>query len=149
MDLIAKMLTVDPAKRYSVDDALKHPWLHTSVVALSARNLGATKDQLKKYLAKRRFRKAIMAQVAISRFKGGLGTQTKGLTPFSGVLATGGLAGAAAAAAAEDGELLDMEAMSAAVEETKAGVGVKEEPALDLRDMGVLEDEVGEFEEEH
>lgn len=72
MELIAGLLTVDPVKRLTVDDALKHPWMHTSVTMLSMRNLGTTKDQLKKYLAKRRFRKAIMAHVAVGRFKKGL-----------------------------------------------------------------------------
>ena len=69
MDLISKLLTVDASKRLTVDDALKHPWINTVSSELESRNLENSKVQLRKYLARRKFRKAVLAHVAVGRFK--------------------------------------------------------------------------------
>lgn len=63
---------VDANQRYTVDQALKHRWIGTDDSELASRNLEANKEQLKRYLARRRFRKAILAQVAVGRFKRGI-----------------------------------------------------------------------------
>ena len=58
-DLIQKLLVVDPTKRLTVKEALRHPWIveggHCNI------NRESTKAQLKKYNARRRFRGAIRA----------------------------------------------------------------------------------------
>jgi serine/threonine protein kinase len=72
MDLISKLLTVDPKARLTIDQALQHPWMQSKDAELVAHNLDANKDQLKKYLARRRFKKAILAHVAVGRFKKGI-----------------------------------------------------------------------------
>jgi serine/threonine protein kinase len=72
IDLISRMLTVDAAKRISVNDALKHPWINTQDAELKSRNLDSNQATLRRYLAKRRFKKAILAHVAVGRFKKGL-----------------------------------------------------------------------------
>jgi serine/threonine protein kinase len=67
-DLIVKLLTVDPEKRFSADQALSHPWidLHDDHLASDLNNNLA---ELKKYQAQRRFKAAGRAVLAVNKMK--------------------------------------------------------------------------------
>jgi serine/threonine protein kinase len=58
-DLVNKLLVVDPKKRLTAAEILKHPWMVTS--SANAANLTHLRDNLKAYNARRRFRSAIRA----------------------------------------------------------------------------------------
>jgi len=64
-DLIKKLLVLDPAKRLTAPDALKHPWV--SGHEASADNLSSAITELKKFNAKRKWKGAILATVAMNR----------------------------------------------------------------------------------
>lgn len=55
-DLISKMLTLDPKKRITADEALRHPWLKVPNTALEARNLDSNLAELRKFNASRKFK---------------------------------------------------------------------------------------------
>ncbi|CAB1109092.1 unnamed protein product [Ectocarpus sp. CCAP 1310/34] len=67
-DLIAKLLTVDPAKRLTASEACKHPWLTTDAPNLSCHNLSARLEDLKVFNTKRKLRAAVKTVVAMSIF---------------------------------------------------------------------------------
>ena len=60
-DLISKLLTVDPAKRLSAEEALKHKWMVQDGAILAAADLGTNLTELRKYNAKRKFKAAVNA----------------------------------------------------------------------------------------
>ena len=60
-DLISKLLTVDPAKRLSAKEALKHKWMVQDGSVLAAADLGTNLSELRKYNAKRKFKAAVNA----------------------------------------------------------------------------------------
>jgi serine/threonine protein kinase len=75
-DLIAKLLVVNPLERLTAEQALQHPWLTTDEERLAALALDGAKAELKKFQAKKRFKKGVNAIKAINRMKnilGGLG----------------------------------------------------------------------------
>ena len=55
-DLIKKMLVVDPDKRLTADQALRHPWFMVGDHELISRNLAKTLDTMKKFNARRKFK---------------------------------------------------------------------------------------------
>jgi hypothetical protein len=69
-DLISHLLDINPKTRYTVDQALKHPWF-TSVEntdsQLETHHLGIS--QLRKFQARKKFRGAIKAIIMIERIK--------------------------------------------------------------------------------
>ena len=69
-DLISQMLTVDPAKRPSAATLLQHPWLAGSEELLRSRRLGATQDEIKKWVARRRLKAAATGLIAVRRMGG-------------------------------------------------------------------------------
>ncbi|XP_061659497.1 calcium/calmodulin-dependent protein kinase type II subunit alpha isoform X2 [Syngnathoides biaculeatus] len=71
-DLINKMLTINPAKRISAAEALKHPWIsHRSTVA-SCMHRQETVECLKKFNARRKLKGAILTTMLATRnFSGG------------------------------------------------------------------------------
>ncbi|PIO32004.1 hypothetical protein AB205_0141440 [Aquarana catesbeiana] len=71
-DLINKMLTINPAKRITAAEALKHPWIsHRSTVA-SCMHRQETVDCLKKFNARRKLKGAILTTMLATRnFSGG------------------------------------------------------------------------------
>lgn len=56
IDLIKRMLTVDPAKRITIDEALEHPW----IVGTSNQDLSHVTGEIKKFNARRKFKAGIM-----------------------------------------------------------------------------------------
>ncbi|XP_060791275.1 calcium/calmodulin-dependent protein kinase type II subunit alpha isoform X1 [Neoarius graeffei] len=71
-DLINKMLTINPAKRITAVEALKHPWIsHRSTVA-SCMHRQETVECLKKFNARRKLKGAILTTMLATRnFSGG------------------------------------------------------------------------------
>lgn len=65
-DLIDKLLVVDPAQRYTADEVLGHAWL-SEEYQHSTKHMASTIAQLKKYNARRRYKGAVRAVVAMSR----------------------------------------------------------------------------------
>lgn len=59
-DLISGLLTVNPDKRLSAEDALQDPWMTGSAEVLAGKDLGVNLDQFKKYNAKRKVRQAVL-----------------------------------------------------------------------------------------
>nr|XP_061807484.1 calcium/calmodulin-dependent protein kinase type II subunit gamma isoform X12 [Nerophis lumbriciformis] len=72
-NLINQMLTINPAKRITAEQALKHPWVcHRSTVA-SMMHRQETVECLRKFNARRKLKGAILTTMLVSRnFSGGL-----------------------------------------------------------------------------
>ena len=58
---------VDPSTRLTVDQALLHPWILRDNVVLEKLNLDASLTQLKKHLARRKFKGAVKAVMGINK----------------------------------------------------------------------------------
>uniref|UniRef100_A0A3B4AVA2 calcium/calmodulin-dependent protein kinase n=1 Tax=Periophthalmus magnuspinnatus TaxID=409849 RepID=A0A3B4AVA2_9GOBI len=73
-NLINQMLTINPAKRITAEQALKHPWVcHRSTVA-SMMHRQETVECLRKFNARRKLKGAILTTMLVSRnFSGGCG----------------------------------------------------------------------------
>jgi len=69
-DLIRNLLTLDMNKRFTVDQALRHPWLGRSAQELAARSLDTNLAELRRYQATRKLRAAVRAVMAMNRMKG-------------------------------------------------------------------------------
>ncbi|XP_039990384.1 calcium/calmodulin-dependent protein kinase type II subunit gamma-like isoform X9 [Xiphias gladius] len=66
-NLINQMLTINPAKRITADQALKHPWVcHRSTVA-SMMHRQETVECLRKFNARRKLKGAILTTMLVSR----------------------------------------------------------------------------------
>uniref|UniRef100_A0A3B4CU41 calcium/calmodulin-dependent protein kinase n=1 Tax=Pygocentrus nattereri TaxID=42514 RepID=A0A3B4CU41_PYGNA len=73
-DLINKMLTINPAKRITAAEALKHPWIsHRSTVA-SCMHRQETVECLKKFNARRKLKGAILTTMLATRNFSGMYT---------------------------------------------------------------------------
>lgn len=68
-DLISKILVEDQTERYTVEDALSHSWLKQTSEVLSRSNLDASLEELKTFQARRQFRVAGDAVLAITRMQ--------------------------------------------------------------------------------
>jgi serine/threonine protein kinase len=66
-NLISSLLTIDPRKRLTAKQALKHPWLTASDAILETQDLGVNLTELKKFNAKRKFRAAVGTVIATQR----------------------------------------------------------------------------------
>jgi len=65
-DLISKLLTLDPKKRITAQEALAHPWI-ANQDSNSEEHLNQTVEQLRKFNAKRKFKGAILAVKALTK----------------------------------------------------------------------------------
>lgn len=75
-DLIAKLLVVNPLERLTATQALYHPWFLTDEERLATLTLDSAQAEMRKFQAKKRFKKGVNAIRAINRMKnlfGGLG----------------------------------------------------------------------------
>ncbi|XP_052598214.1 calcium/calmodulin-dependent protein kinase type II subunit alpha [Peromyscus californicus insignis] len=88
-DLINKMLTINPSKRITAAEALKHPWIsHRSTVA-SCMHRQETVDCLKKFNARRKLKGAILTTMLATRNFSGrwrAGVPGTGWTSCTGLL---------------------------------------------------------------
>jgi calcium/calmodulin-dependent protein kinase I len=66
IDLIQKLLQLDPAKRLTIDEAMKHPWI-SGKEEQSSENLASAQEQLKKFNAKKKLKNAINSVLAVNR----------------------------------------------------------------------------------
>ncbi len=101
-DLISKLLVVNPLERLTAQQALAHPWLTSDEEKLSTLALDGAKAELKKFQAKKRFKKGVNAIKAINRMKnilGGLGKLKSTVAATEAAEAAEGEAVAAATAA--------------------------------------------------
>lgn len=80
-DLIRGMLTLDPARRLTVDQALTHPWVGITAEQLRRINLDANLKELKKFNANRKFKAAAKAVIAINKMNSLIGKPKGSLTP--------------------------------------------------------------------
>ncbi|NXP37477.1 KCC2A kinase, partial [Leiothrix lutea] len=71
-DLINKMLTINPSKRITAAEALKHPWISHRATVASCMHRQETVDCLKKFNARRKLKGAILTTMLATRnFSGG------------------------------------------------------------------------------
>jgi calcium/calmodulin-dependent protein kinase I len=83
-DLIKGLLTIDPAKRLTADQALTHPWVGLTADDLSRINLDANLRELKKFNANRKFKAAAKAVIAINKLNTMIGKGSeKSATPHT------------------------------------------------------------------
>jgi serine/threonine protein kinase len=68
-DLIESLLTVNPDKRLTADEALKNPWLQHDADYLANKDLAKNLAEFKKFNAKRKFRSAIYANMAVHKLQ--------------------------------------------------------------------------------
>jgi len=76
-DLIRHLLELEPTKRYTADQALDHKWLRDVEGAsrpADEPDLSGALDELRKYNATRKFRKAVLAVIAANKMKNVLGS---------------------------------------------------------------------------
>mmetsp|Transcript_40027 Transcript_40027/g.72112 ORF Transcript_40027/g.72112 Transcript_40027/m.72112 type:complete len:398 (+) Transcript_40027:606-1799(+) len=69
-DMICSLLVTDPAKRASAEDILSHPWMREDTYKLKCMSLSKTQVELKKYIARMRFKKAIHSILFVNTFTG-------------------------------------------------------------------------------
>mmetsp|Transcript_16538 Transcript_16538/g.24540 ORF Transcript_16538/g.24540 Transcript_16538/m.24540 type:complete len:362 (+) Transcript_16538:143-1228(+) len=62
-DLISKLLTVDPSKRFSAEEALGCKWMQMGGDELAAVDLGVNLAEFKKFNARRKFKGAVQAVI--------------------------------------------------------------------------------------
>uniref|UniRef100_A0A663MKW9 calcium/calmodulin-dependent protein kinase n=1 Tax=Athene cunicularia TaxID=194338 RepID=A0A663MKW9_ATHCN len=78
-DLINKMLTINPAKRITASEALKHPWICQRSTVASMMHRQETVDCLKKFNARRKLKGAILTTMLATRNFSGLSLSAKSL----------------------------------------------------------------------
>ncbi|KTF99937.1 hypothetical protein cypCar_00018258, partial [Cyprinus carpio] len=66
-DLINKMLTINPAKRITAAEALKHPWICQRSTVASMMHRQETVECLKKFNARRKLKGAILTTMLATR----------------------------------------------------------------------------------
>mmetsp|Transcript_6064 Transcript_6064/g.11062 ORF Transcript_6064/g.11062 Transcript_6064/m.11062 type:complete len:554 (-) Transcript_6064:486-2147(-) len=69
-DFISSMLTTNPSKRASAEEVLRHTWMNEDRFSLRRRSLMPNQAELKKHLARKRFKKAIHSIIFIQNFAG-------------------------------------------------------------------------------
>ena len=63
-DLVKSLLETYPKKRFSADEALKSKWMKESEVTMRSRALDLTLPAMKKFTAKDKIRRAVLAVIA-------------------------------------------------------------------------------------
>ncbi|TEA39955.1 hypothetical protein DBR06_SOUSAS10310053, partial [Sousa chinensis] len=81
-DLINKMLTINPAKRITASEALKHPWICQRSTVASMMHRQETVDCLKKFNARRKLKGAILTTMLATRNFSGTRVKNSALDPL-------------------------------------------------------------------
>jgi len=68
-DLVSKLLVVDPTKRYTAAQVLEHPWIAAYTPTVVLPSLDKSLVELKRWNAKRKFKKASQGVLATLRLK--------------------------------------------------------------------------------
>jgi serine/threonine protein kinase len=68
-DMICQLLTLNPSRRPTVDQALQHDWMITKDEVLELKSLTASLPDLKKFQARKKWKKGFHAVKALNRFK--------------------------------------------------------------------------------
>ncbi|CAM9971946.1 unnamed protein product [Pylaiella littoralis] len=68
-DMIAKMLSVDPKKRLTADQALEHPYLKVDAAGLESNNMDQNLGRMKLFNARRKFKSAIQTVIVADRLR--------------------------------------------------------------------------------
>ncbi|XP_015677811.1 calcium/calmodulin-dependent protein kinase type II subunit gamma [Protobothrops mucrosquamatus] len=92
-NLINQMLTINPAKRITADQALKHPWVCQRSTVASMMHRQETVECLRKFNARRKLKGAILTTMLVSR-NFSVGRQSS--APASAAMSAAGLAEQAA-----------------------------------------------------
>nr|XP_046207342.1 calcium/calmodulin-dependent protein kinase type II subunit beta-like isoform X8 [Oncorhynchus gorbuscha] len=104
-NLINQMLTINPAKRITAQEALKHPWVCQRSTVASMMHRQETVECLKKFNARRKLKGAVLTAMLVSRnFSVGARSATAPISVSA--------AAAAAAAAGTTGGLVEQAAKS-------------------------------------
>ena len=77
-DLIRRMLTVNPSRRITINEALEHPWFRIPSMVLSQNDLSLNLKELKKHIIRRRFRTAVKTIVGVNKLFNGMKTSFGG-----------------------------------------------------------------------
>uniref|UniRef100_A0A452J6B3 calcium/calmodulin-dependent protein kinase n=1 Tax=Gopherus agassizii TaxID=38772 RepID=A0A452J6B3_9SAUR len=88
-NLINQMLTINPTKRITADQALKHPWVCQRSTVASMMHRQETVECLRKFNARRKLKGAILTTMLVSR-NFSVGRQSS--TPASAAMSAAGLA---------------------------------------------------------
>jgi len=67
------MLTVDPSQRITAREALLHPWVLQDDTTLSSHTLESSKKELRRYLARQKFRAGVRSVSSSCSSSGGGG----------------------------------------------------------------------------
>ncbi|KAK0154330.1 Calcium/calmodulin-dependent protein kinase type II subunit beta [Merluccius polli] len=86
-NLINQMLTINPAKRITAQEALKHPWICQRSTVASMMHRQETVECLKKFNARRKLKGAILTTMLVSR-NFSVGRQTTAPASMSAVAGT-------------------------------------------------------------
>lgn len=102
-DLISKILVPDPARRLKASEILRHPWMTLDDEMINNVALSGTREQLKRFQARRRLKKAIQGIRSTVRMKMLLAARTAAAVERSRAAAEGGAGGGGALAAVAAG----------------------------------------------
>ncbi|XP_048841463.1 calcium/calmodulin-dependent protein kinase type II subunit beta isoform X2 [Brienomyrus brachyistius] len=91
-NLINQMLTINPAKRITAQEALKHPWVCQRSTVASMMHRQETVECLKKFNARRKLKGAILTTMLVSR-NFSVGRQTTAPATITAAAAAGTTAG--------------------------------------------------------
>ncbi|XP_056386586.1 calcium/calmodulin-dependent protein kinase type II subunit gamma isoform X25 [Hyla sarda] len=98
-NLINQMLTINPAKRITADQALKHPWVCQRSTVASMMHRQETVECLRKFNARRKLKGAILTTMLVSRnFSGAVNRREKKEDPTVGRQSSAPVAAATSAA---------------------------------------------------
>jgi len=122
-DLVSKILVADPARRLKAAEILRHPWMTMDDDAIPDVALTATRDQLRRFQARKRLKKAINGIRSTIRMKLLLAAKTAAAAERSGA---GAGAGALATAAGSSGLANAMLTVARATKEREEAARIAE-----------------------
>jgi len=66
--LISSLLTVNPDRRISAEEALRNPWINSGDDALEGKDLGKNLEEFRRFNAKRKFKATVKVVMAMNKF---------------------------------------------------------------------------------